>query len=345
MKTIISIIHFFKIALLGSILIFYNAQAQYQFEIIGKTHGFKDSTILYLCSSRKFIDSTFIISNSFYFHGSLSEPDAYLIQTKITDDPKSKSYKILWVDNTKIYFEGRAGDFENATLRGSESQQQFDEFFRNGNKKSHTEQQVIEQEFAKNHPHHFYSAILLSSCSMSYGKEKTKELYALLDTKLKKTVYGKKIQTYLKLNRKCEVGDKIAEIKLGDLKGASRSLLSLKGKYVLLEFWASWCVPYRSENLNLRKLYSRYKNKSFEIYSVTVDKDKKNWKNAVEADSINWITVSDLKGHDGEAVLTYGVNGIPANYLIDKNGIILAKDLRGDDLEKKMDAIFNTANK
>jgi len=347
MKKTIFVNLFLTTAFLASTLLFCNSQSQSKFEIIGKTQGLKDSTLLYLFDpeNEKFIDSTFVLSDSFYFRGSVGGLSMYMIQTKFTEDPKSMNYKILWIDNSKIYFEGKAGDFRNSKIIGHEIQQQFDELVQLTNNKKHSERQVIEQEFIKEHPNYLYSAFLLSFYTTTYGKDKTKELFDLLDPKLKKTAYGKKIQSYLKLNQKFEIGNKIAEIKLNDLKGESRSLLSLKGKHVLLEFWSSSCGACKFENPNLRKVYNQYKNKGFEIFAVTLDKNKKKWQNAVEADSINWITVSDLKGENGEAVLTYGINGTPANYLIDKNGIILAKDLRGEDLRKKMEEIFDIKKK
>ena len=119
------------------------------------------------------------------------------------------------------------------------------------------------------------------------------------------------------------------------------TLSSLKGKVVLLDFWASWCRPCRMENPHVVKLYEKYKRKGFTVYSVSLDQRKTSWMNAIEADGLKWENhVSDLKGWRNAAAVEYEIRGIPSTFLLDKKGRIIAKDLRGYALDRKLKEIF-----
>jgi len=136
------------------------------------------------------------------------------------------------------------------------------------------------------------------------------------------------------------VGSEAPEIALSDTTGATVPLSSLRGKYVLIDFWASWCGPCRSENPNVVRMYDKYKDKGFAIYSVSLDKDKESWLRAIRNDRLTWTHVSDLKYWQSEAAQKYGVQGIPATFLLDKDGKIIAKNLRGPALEQKLEEIL-----
>lgn len=150
------------------------------------------------------------------------------------------------------------------------------------------------------------------------------------------------------------IGDKAPDISLRDPYGKTINLSDLKGKVVLIDFWASWCGPCRRENPNLVKAYSKYKSKGFEIYSVSLDGLKKRdgsnkqkdpsgeWIQAIKADKLTWKShVSELKGWQSSVVRQYRFNGIPFSVLIDENGIILDKNLRGVALEKTLEKHLN----
>ncbi|MDB5283071.1 MAG: alkyl hydroperoxide reductase [Bacteroidota bacterium] len=133
------------------------------------------------------------------------------------------------------------------------------------------------------------------------------------------------------------VGKAAPDIDLKDPNGKSIKLSSLKGKVVLLDFWASWCGPCRMEMPNVVAAYKKYKDKGFTVYSVSLDKDAAAWKNAITALGMVWENqVSDLKWWQSEAAVRYGIQGIPAAYLLDKNGIIVASNLRGEALDQKI---------
>ncbi len=126
------------------------------------------------------------------------------------------------------------------------------------------------------------------------------------------------------------------EINLPDVNGKAFQLSSLKGKYVLVDFWASWCAPCRRENPNVVAAYNKYKDKNFTILGVSLDKDKDNWQEAIQADKLTWTHVSDLKQWESSMVSLYHFDGIPFNVLVDPQGKIIASSLRGEELEKKL---------
>ncbi|MFV0553728.1 MAG: redoxin domain-containing protein [Mangrovibacterium sp.] len=118
--------------------------------------------------------------------------------------------------------------------------------------------------------------------------------------------------------------------------GKEVSLSDFRGKYVLLDFWASWCGPCRQENPNVLAAYNKYHSKNFDILAVSLDKDRAKWVEAIEKDGLPWTHISDLKFWQSDAAKLYGIQSIPASFLIDPNGVIVAKNLRGAELEKKL---------
>ncbi|WP_229311137.1 TlpA disulfide reductase family protein [Larkinella soli] len=136
------------------------------------------------------------------------------------------------------------------------------------------------------------------------------------------------------------VGSVAPDIKLNNPQGQPVSLSSLRGKYVLIDFWASWCGPCRMENPNVVRMYNKFKDKGFEIYGVSLDRDKSNWQKAIEKDGLTWTHVSDLKFWQSAAAQQYGITAIPATFLLDKDGKIIAKNLRGQALEQKLEEIL-----
>ena len=144
-----------------------------------------------------------------------------------------------------------------------------------------------------------------------------------------------------KIQNLTKIGNVAPELNFPDPNGNIITLESLRGNYVLIDFWASWCKPCRIENPNVVKLYNKYKDKGFTVYSVSLDKSKERWTGAISQDNLSWPNhVSDLKQWQTEATKIYGFRGIPYTVLIDKEGKIVAKNLRGPSLEGKLKEIF-----
>ncbi|MBT3243362.1 MAG: AhpC/TSA family protein [Bacteroidetes bacterium] len=142
-------------------------------------------------------------------------------------------------------------------------------------------------------------------------------------------------------NQSIGIGVESPEIKLPNPDGAIISLSSLRGKYVLLDFWAAWCSPCRRENPNLVRAYNKFNSKGFEIYQVSLDRKRADWVQAIQADKLNWTQVSDLKYWGSPVAKLYYISSIPANFLIDPEGKIIATNLRGVLLDQKLSEIFN----
>lgn len=144
------------------------------------------------------------------------------------------------------------------------------------------------------------------------------------------------------MNAETTTGGLAPEIVLNDRNGKPLALSSLRGKVVLIDFWASWCMPCRGENPNVVRVYDKYKDKGFTVYSVSLDENRDAWLKAIDDDNLKWPNhVSDLKGWNSAPVTAYDVTGIPATFLLDKDGNIIAKNLRGPQLEEKLKEVLD----
>jgi thiol-disulfide isomerase/thioredoxin len=155
--------------------------------------------------------------------------------------------------------------------------------------------------------------------------------------------YFKSFEKKVNKIKSVSIGSVAPEVILSDTTGKDIALSSLRGKYVLLDFWAGWCGPCRMENPNILKNYLKYKDKGFEVYQVSLDRSRSDWVNAIKKDNLIWYNVSDLKYFQSEAATIYNIDRIPKGFLLDPNGVIIAKDieLRGNRLGKKLNEIFN----
>lgn len=150
----------------------------------------------------------------------------------------------------------------------------------------------------------------------------------------------KELASRVRSVRPLEIGGEAPDIALENPEGKIVKLSSLRGNVVLIDFWASWCRPCRMENPNVKRMYDKYHKKGFDIYGVSLDKDAAKWKGAIAQDGLTWYHVSDLKGWSSSAAALYKVNSIPKTFLLDKKGRIIATDLRGPALERKLEELF-----
>ena len=153
--------------------------------------------------------------------------------------------------------------------------------------------------------------------------------------------YGKEFVAFVAKVKATAIGQPAPEISLPDPSGKIVSLSSFRGKYVLVDFWAKWCGPCRRENPNVVKAYNQFKGKNFDILGVSLDRTKADWLQAIQEDGLVWNHVSDLKYFESQAAQDYNINGIPFSILVDPAGKIIAKNLRGPELQKKLESVLN----
>ncbi|NLR80132.1 peroxiredoxin family protein [Chitinophaga eiseniae] len=199
----------------------------------------------------------------------------------------------------------------------------------------------VEEDFIRSHPDSWVSLDLVESHSVNLKPEIIEPLLMGLSRKLRNSAIGKYLATRLASEKKTGIGQPAIPFTQNDTEGKPVSLASFKGKYVLVDFWASWCSPCRAENPNLLKAYNQFKDKNFEIIGVSLDHNKAFWLKAVKEDGMPWIQLSDLQGPNNAAARAYGITGIPQNFLLDPNGLIIAKDLRGEEVIKKLTEVLS----
>jgi peroxiredoxin len=360
------------LAIAGLVLLTACQQRHAGFTLTGKITGL-DSGEIYL--SHRSIDSlitdTIQLKNGeFSFAGNTSEPVMYSLN--IASDPQELDF---FVDNSAIQIAASVDSLDKATVTGSPAEDQFlayqkvlkpynDQYedlykvYENAVKDSTIKQKedslnnIAEHidsmenkvliQFIKDHPASAIGAWAVTQSSLIYNPDPVslESIYNSLDTSVQHTSYGKNIDTAMLIAKRLAVGQVAPDFTEMDTSGHPFTLSSLRGKYVLLDFWASWCGPCRRENPNVVKAFNKYKDKGFTVLGVSLDQDKASWIKAIHDDKLDWNQVSDLQyWHSKEAKL-YGIKAIPSNFLLDKDGKIIARNLRGDELDKKLAEIF-----
>ncbi|MCB0408949.1 MAG: AhpC/TSA family protein [Flavobacteriales bacterium] len=198
----------------------------------------------------------------------------------------------------------------------------------------------IEEYVTKNGTSIVSPYIVLRYLAGMYELAELENIATKLSKEIENSVYVKDINDRIATLKKTAIGSPAPLFSMNDAEGNPISLESFKGKYVLVDFWASWCGPCRAENPNVVAAYNKFHEKGFEIFGVSLDESKDKWIEAIGKDGLTWSHVSDLKGWENEAAKLYGVQGIPFSVLIDKEGIIIAKNLRGEDLHNKLNELF-----
>jgi peroxiredoxin len=316
------------------------------------------------------VDSVRLSSGSFTFSGTVDFPALYYINLKET-----RSLVPFFLEPAKINMEINTKNIDKTSISGSASQQAYDTYLNmldqynlrlrenyslyaraqelgEFDKAARFDSIIVDidqqrsafiKEYIKTNNQSAITPYLLYRNLYNFELKELNETMSNLDTNLNASPYMPFLADYLKTLKRTDIGMLYVSFTMQDTTREKHlSVVDVIGdNYLLVDFWASWCRPCREENPNLVAVYNDYKDKGFDILGVSLDREEGSWKKAIRDDKLTWHHVSDLLYWENRAAKIYGVRSIPANVLIDPNGIIIAKNLRGKALREKMEEIFN----
>lgn len=326
-------------------------------EIIGKTPA-----LAYLKTVDEgkdvVIDSSGFKNGKFTFEGVVELPEMYYIA--IGDEKTNR----FFVENAEIFVKANIDSLSKATIDGSKTQDQylayltaanaFDmELMKTYNQMKSTEDEALGKSlvmkldslynaktaftktYVKANTSSVVAPFLISRSLIYYLElEELEEYVNLLDTQLSSSVYTKALVKRVELLRNLQPGMPAPEFTQNNTKGEAVSLSDFKGKYLLIDFWASWCGPCRRANPEVLRVYNKYKGKNFTILGISMDENKEAWLKAIEDDKLEWEQVSTLEGWKNPVGKLYAVNGIPHAVLIDAEGNIVKRGIQAEDLDE-----------
>lgn len=287
---------------------------------------------------RKYQDKTFVDADSavitdghFLFEGVCSEPLAY----GLTTFKDSKRPLVFFLDNDKMQLRMNE-EAKELTITGSAVN---DIYARNA---SLTRQKGYSiDSLVTAHPASAVSAyFVVKDFAWQLNLEEMKAIRAKFDPSLDGTMYVSQIDDFIRRMENVQVGTVAPDFTLPDVDGNPVSLSGLRGKYVLIDFWASWCPDCRKENPNIVAAWNKFKDRNFTILGVSLDRQRDPWLAAIEKDGLTWTHVSDLKDWKSDAAVLYAIRWIPMSFLIDPDGVILAVGLEGEALLQKLEEVL-----
>lgn len=336
------------------------------YEITGTIEGI-NSGIVYLVYS-DFKDTTKIENGKFVFKGILNEPCLSKLVFEGLDENRE-----FYLENSKIEFKGNIDSIDKSIITGSKTEnerilyntrmEEFDEKYAELEKlyeeadekkeaeldilyeKIELEQVVAQRDFIKENPSSFLCISILWEIDWSFNSATEYNEYVnLLDTSLCKYKDLIELKKLIARMENVEIGKIAPDFEMNDINGNMNKLSESyqKVNYLLLDFWAATCGPCRKENLYIRKAYDKFHHKGFDVFGVSTDTEKELWLKAIEKDGLIWTNTCNLKKwNDNGLVKTYALRQVSANFLLDNSGKIIAKDLRGADLEAKLNELLD----
>lgn len=303
--------------------------------VSGRVEGVESGTIYLQKFRNKFyfvIDSTKIVNGKFTFSKNVQLPEIYGLSL----DTLKGSFLVFFDENPATVVLDSSRNYRNTSITGSKLHDLYTEY---------KEQRAVAiDSFIRQHPSSLVSAYALyRDFSYRLSPDEIRRNIQLLDSSLWNTPYVQLLEELIPTLEEVSVGNPAPDFSVNNSEGVEVNFSDYigKSKYLFLDFWASWCGPCRRENPNIVSAYQKYKDKGFDIFAVSLDRDKSSWLTAIEKDGLTWTHVSDLKLWDSGPAKLYGVRAIPANFLIDENGIIIAKNIRGEELHKTLEELLN----
>jgi thiol-disulfide isomerase/thioredoxin len=311
----------------------YSCNQQPSYTIDGKINV--DSGKIYLQNFRNktffILDSSKITNGTFNFKGSVQRTDLYGLTT---DRGESFHPYYIFLENKPITVLIDTTDHRSAKISGSASNDLFIEY-----QSSRKDFKI--DSFIGAHPSSIVAAyILYREFSYRLTADQIEKSISLFDSTLQNVEYIKELKTLITIKKRVEIGNPAIDFSALTPEGKEIKLSQSFGNYLLVDFWASWCGPCRKENPNIIKAYKKYHPQGFTIFAVSLDKKKEDWLKAIKSDGLDWTQVSDLKFWGSEPAKLYGIRSIPSNVLIDPSGKIIGRNLRGEELDKKLEELY-----